>query len=90
MRDVAQLAGVGIKTVSRVVNRETHVSHATAARVLAAIEILGYEYNVAAADLRRLAARKQVSPIQAPISALTEAMSSRDRATSDQRKNRSA
>ncbi|MFC5382181.1 LacI family DNA-binding transcriptional regulator [Aquipuribacter nitratireducens] len=53
MRDVAQLAGVGIKTVSRVVNRESGVSPAMAARVEAAVQALGYRPDAGASALRR-------------------------------------
>lgn len=42
MRDVAQKAGVSIKTVSRVVNGQGEVSDETRQRVLATIEELGY------------------------------------------------
>lgn len=42
LRDVAQKAGVSIKTVSRVVNRQGELSESTRARVLAAIAELGY------------------------------------------------
>jgi LacI family transcriptional regulator len=41
--DVAQLAGVSIKTVSRVVNREARIRPETIAKVTRAIEMLGYE-----------------------------------------------
>jgi LacI family transcriptional regulator len=53
MNDVARLAGVSIKTVSRVVNAEPGVHEDTAARVLAAIERLGFRRNVGALNLRR-------------------------------------
>jgi LacI family transcriptional regulator len=53
MSDVARLAGVSIKTVSRVVNAEPGVHVETAARVLAAIERLGFRRNVGALNLRR-------------------------------------
>jgi LacI family transcriptional regulator len=53
MRDVAALAGVGIKTVSRVVNRESGVSPAMAARVEAAVRELGYRPDAGASALRR-------------------------------------
>jgi DNA-binding LacI/PurR family transcriptional regulator len=49
--DVAALAGVGRGTVSRVVNGAPHVSEDAAARVLAAIEQLGYVPNKAARSL---------------------------------------
>ena len=41
--DVAKLAGVSIKTVSRVANDEAHVSDATRRKVSHAIESLGYQ-----------------------------------------------
>jgi LacI family transcriptional regulator len=53
MREVAALAGVGIKTVSRVVNGEPGVSEETESRVQAAIERLDYRHNLAASHLRR-------------------------------------
>jgi len=43
--DVAELAGVSIKTVSRVVNREPHVRAATQIRVNRAITALNYSPN---------------------------------------------
>src|SRR5437879_7948161 len=53
MRDVAALAKVSIKTVSRVVNGEPGVSPALARRVLAASERLDYRHNMTASSLRR-------------------------------------
>jgi LacI family transcriptional regulator len=53
MSDVARLAGVSIKTVSRVVNDEPGVHAETAERVLAAIQRLGFRRNVGALHLRR-------------------------------------
>ena len=53
MNDVARLAGVSIKTVSRVVNDEEGVHPATAERVLTAIEQLGFRRNLSARNLRR-------------------------------------
>jgi LacI family transcriptional regulator len=53
MRDVAALAGVGIKTVSRVINGEAGVSDGTALRVRRAAEQLGYRHNLTASNLRR-------------------------------------
>ncbi|MCG5214545.1 LacI family DNA-binding transcriptional regulator [Streptosporangium sp. KLBMP 9127] len=52
MKDVATLAGVALKTVSRVVNDEPGVSDATAVRVRTAIERLGYRRNESARVLR--------------------------------------
>ncbi|MGN9838938.1 LacI family DNA-binding transcriptional regulator [Nonomuraea sp. H19] len=53
MKDVATAAGVALKTVSRVVNDEPGVHPATAERVRAAIERLGYSRNESARVLRR-------------------------------------
>jgi LacI family transcriptional regulator len=53
MRDVAALAGVSLKTVSRVVNRESGVSAPLERRVREAVELLGYRPNVTASSLRR-------------------------------------
>ena len=49
--DVAELAGVSIKTVSRVVNNEPNVREATRARVESAIGKLNYRPNKAARNL---------------------------------------
>lgn len=53
MRHVAALAGVGIKTVSRVMNDEAGVSEATRKRVLSASQQLNYQLDMAAGSLRR-------------------------------------
>jgi LacI family transcriptional regulator len=53
MRDVAALARVSIKTVSRVVNQEPGVSPELADRVLDAVGLLGYRHNLTASSLRR-------------------------------------
>lgn len=53
MKDVAELAGVSIKTVSRVVNDEQCVRPATRRAVLAAIQDLHFEPNEHTAALRR-------------------------------------
>lgn len=53
LRDVAALAGVSFKTVSRVVNDEPGVSTTLASRVRAAADELGYRPNAAATALRR-------------------------------------
>ncbi|WP_432824910.1 LacI family DNA-binding transcriptional regulator [Dactylosporangium sp. CA-092794] len=57
LRDVAQLAGVSPKTVSRVVNEESGVSAAKEGRVRRAIEQLGYRPNITASRLRRSGGR---------------------------------
>ncbi len=51
MADVARRAGVSAQTVSRVVNDRPHVDAATRARVLEALEALGYRRNPAAVSL---------------------------------------
>lgn len=53
--DVANLAGVSIKTVSRVVNREPNVREKTREKVEAAVAQLGYQPNTSA---RGLSAKK--------------------------------
>ena len=55
MSDVAALAGVSLKTVSRVVNREGTVQEGTADRVRAAVDALGFRRNDAASTLARAA-----------------------------------
>lgn len=52
MQQVAALAGVSLKTVSRVVNDEPGVSEAMGERVRAAMNELGYRHNLAASTLR--------------------------------------
>lgn len=52
MNDVARVAGVALKTVSRYVNGETNINPDLAARIAAAIEELGYRRNLAAASIR--------------------------------------
>src|SRR5688572_11462455 len=51
--DVAAHAGVGLGTVSRVLNNSPKVSAATRARVVAAIEVLDYRPNPLARGLSR-------------------------------------
>lgn len=51
IKDVAERAGVGIGTVSRVLNSSGYVRDETRQRVLAAIETLGYTPNPAARQL---------------------------------------
>ncbi|NXY95413.1 LacI family DNA-binding transcriptional regulator [Streptomyces sp. BR123] len=53
MKDVAARAGVGLKTVSRVVNGEPGVTPETAGRVQEAIEVLGFRRNDSARVLRK-------------------------------------
>jgi LacI family transcriptional regulator len=51
LQDVARLAGVSTKTVSRVVNDQGEISESTRQRVQAAIEQLGYRPNITARNL---------------------------------------
>jgi LacI family transcriptional regulator len=59
MVDVAALAGVALKTVSRVVNSEPGVSPELEAKVRRAIEQLGYRRHANASMLRRLGGKTQ-------------------------------
>jgi DNA-binding LacI/PurR family transcriptional regulator len=52
LQDVAERAGVSVKTVSNVVNGYLHVSTATRRRVQSAIDELGYRPNLSARTLR--------------------------------------
>lgn len=51
IRDVARRAGVGVGTVSRVLNSKGHVSNATREKVLRAVEELNYQPNNLARSL---------------------------------------
>jgi len=57
MKQVAALAGVGTKTVSRVINSEPNVTAATAKRVWDAIRALDYHVDMQAGSLRRAGGR---------------------------------
>ena len=57
MRDVAALAGVSIKTVSRVVNAEPGVAEPVRERVQEAVARLDYTHHLGASNLRRGASR---------------------------------
>lgn len=79
MKDVAALAGVGLKTVSRVVNGERHVSEATRIAVERAIAQLNFQRNDAAANLRQgqsatigLIVEDISEPVQASIARAVE------------------
>jgi DNA-binding LacI/PurR family transcriptional regulator len=52
LRDVAEIAGVSIKTVSNVVNDYPHVSATTRRKVRSAIDKVGYRPQIAAQQLR--------------------------------------
>lgn len=60
IRDVAALAGVSIKTVSRVVNGEAHVAEETAQKVWTAARALRYQPDIRAAALRRQDGRSRM------------------------------
>lgn len=51
IKDVAELAGVSTKTVSRVVNNESHVKQATFDKVMTAVKALDYQPSFAARHL---------------------------------------
>src|SRR5215468_2568721 len=51
IHDVAERAGVSIKTVSRVLNKEPNVTNSTRDRVLDAVKILAYRPNIFARGL---------------------------------------
>jgi DNA-binding LacI/PurR family transcriptional regulator len=53
LRDVADLSGVSVKTVSNVVHGYVHVAPATRRRVQKALDELGYRPNLSARSLRR-------------------------------------
>ena len=53
IRDVARQAGVGVGTVSRVLNDSPSVSEATRQKVLSIIDSLDYSPNLAARRLSR-------------------------------------
>jgi LacI family transcriptional regulator len=60
LRDVAAVAGVSFKTVSRVVNGEPGVRPATAERVLGAVRQLGFQPNEIASSLKRGVSRDTI------------------------------
>jgi LacI family transcriptional regulator len=64
MADVAAHAGVSLKSVSRVVNQEPHVSEALAARVQAAIDQLGFRRDGSARQLAMAAAGRLLGYVQ--------------------------
>jgi DNA-binding LacI/PurR family transcriptional regulator len=53
LQDVADRAGVSMKTVSNVINGYVHVSEAMRTKVLAAIDEVGYRPNLSARNLAR-------------------------------------
>jgi LacI family transcriptional regulator len=86
IRDVAALAGVGIKTVSRVINDEANVSPAMRERVQAAVVALNFQPHQGAGALRRGDHRTRTlgllldavdNPFDAAINRAVEAVASR-------------
>ena len=59
MKEVADLAGASLKTVSRVVNGEGNVNPELANRVMDAVSTLGYRQNLQAGFLRRSGGKTQ-------------------------------
>jgi len=59
MKQVAELSGASLKTVSRVINDEGNVNPELAARVMKAVEALGYRPNLQAGFLRRSGGKTQ-------------------------------
>ncbi|UFU06629.1 LacI family DNA-binding transcriptional regulator [Ruania halotolerans] len=53
LTDVAEIAGVSMKTVSNVINGYQHVAPRTRERVLAAVDEVGYRPNLSARNLAR-------------------------------------
>lgn len=68
MRDVAALADVSIKTVSRVINGEKYISPTVASRVNEAIRRLNYRHNLVASQLRAGAGSSAIGVILVDIS----------------------
>jgi LacI family transcriptional regulator len=68
MRDVAALADVSIKTVSRVINGEKYISPTVASRVQEAIHRLNYRHNMVASQLRAGARSSAIGVILVDIS----------------------
>ena len=71
MSQVAKLAGVGMKTVSRVVNGEGRVSRETRAKVEAAIAATGYRRNEVARSMRAMRSGQRTDDIGLLLGDLT-------------------
>ena len=89
MHDVAELAGVSLKTVSRVFNHEPNVRPAVRARVESAAISLGFRRNIIAKNLRTGSATSSVglviadllNPFYGAIATAVEAVANRHSAT---------
>ncbi len=85
IRDVARLAGFSVASVSRVLNGHSTVTPATRAKVMSAVEALGYFPNIAARSLST--ARTHAIGVALPDmhgEFFSELMRGMDRAASDQ------
>lgn len=67
IRDVARHAGVGVGTVSRVLNNSEQVSEETRTRVLKAIDELGFKPNAVARQLPRKTRFKNIGVVTPPF-----------------------
>nr|AID58678.1 transcriptional regulator protein [uncultured bacterium] len=74
IKDVAKDAGVSIKTVSRVINGEPHVTAKTREKVLTAVGALDFKINAAARALRSKAAKRLVLALDNPSQSYSEAV----------------
>jgi LacI family transcriptional regulator, galactose operon repressor len=89
MNDVAELAGVSLKTVSRVFNHEPNVRPVIRGRVESAAVSLGFRRNIVAKNLRTGLSRSRVglviadllNPFYAAIATAVEAVANRQSAT---------
>jgi LacI family transcriptional regulator len=89
MRDVAEVAGVSLKTVSRVFNSEPNVRGDVRERVEAAVASLGFRRNIVAKNLRDGLATSSIglviadllNPFYAAIATAVEAVANRHQAT---------
>jgi LacI family transcriptional regulator len=89
MRDVADLAGVSLKTVSRVFNHEPNVRPSMRGRVESAAVSLGFRPNIVAKNLRSgrptsrvgLVIADLLNPFYAAIATAVEAVANRHSAT---------
>ena len=67
IREVAEAAGVGIGTVSRVLNNSPHVSDATREKVMAVINEFGFKPNTVARQLPRKANFQMIAVMTLPF-----------------------
>jgi len=89
MHDVAELAGVSLKTVSRVFNHEPNVRPVIRGRVESAAVSLGFRRNIVAKNLRTglptsrvgLVIADLLNPFYAAIATAVEAVANRHSAT---------